>query len=84
MSHRPANAETDALLDEALEIFQPRTSRRLSREDAREIYVNLTGFFRVLQDWERVEREKIAREGTSAPGDGGVVAPGTHHRRRAS
>ena len=84
MSHRPANAETDALLDEALEIFQPRTSRRLCREDAREIYVNLTGFFRVLQDWERAEREQLAREGASVPDDGGVVAPSTPQHRRAS
>ena len=58
-------ADRDALLDEALDIFQPRTQRRLTREDAREIYVNLTGFFRVLQDWDRAERERQARDAGS-------------------
>jgi hypothetical protein len=82
VSHHPAKTDRDALIDEALEIFQPRTSKRLSREDGREIYVNLTGFFRVLQSWERAEREQLAREAASAA-DGEVVAsvpPQPQHR----
>jgi hypothetical protein len=83
VSHRPANAAREALLDEALEIFQPRTTERLTREDAREIYVNLTGFFRVLQDWDRAEREQLAREAAEAA-EGEAVASVPNHHRSAS
>ena len=41
---------------EIVSLLQPRTGRVLGREDAREITENLTGFFRVLQQWERAER----------------------------
>ena len=44
------------LLDHTLAVFQPRTSRKLSREDAREIVENLTGFFRVLKDWDKKQK----------------------------
>ena len=83
MSHHPAKTDRDALIDEALEIFQPRTSKRLSREDGREIYVNLTGFFRVLQSWERAEREQAARE-AALVADGEVVASVPPQHRSAS
>ncbi len=65
MDDHAANADRDAILDEALEVFQPRAQRELTREDAREIYVNLTGFFRVLQEWDRAERERRARDADS-------------------
>ena len=45
--------EEEALLDQALALFQPRYAERLGREDAREIVESLTGFFGVLRDWER-------------------------------
>ena len=40
------------LIDLAIEVYQPRTSRKLTREDGREILENLSNFFHVLQDWE--------------------------------
>lgn len=83
VSHHPARTRRDALIDEALDIFQPRTSEPLSREDGREIFVNLTGFFRVLRSWERAEREQLAREAASAA-DGEVVAPVPPQHRSAS
>jgi hypothetical protein len=43
-------------IDETLAIWQPRTARQLSREDGREIIENMTGFFRVLHEWDRAER----------------------------
>jgi len=49
---RPLRESDPDLLDRTLEVFQPRTSRRLTREDAREISHNLTGFFRVLMEWD--------------------------------
>jgi len=45
-----------ALLDETIAIWQPRTSRPLTREDARQIIENMTGFFNVLREWDRAER----------------------------
>lgn len=54
---------TDDLIEETLRVFQPRTERRLTREDAREIAHNLTGFFKVLVEWDRREREKAAASG---------------------
>ncbi len=39
-----------------LRLWQPRASRTLSQEDAREIAENLVGFFRVLAEWDAKER----------------------------
>jgi hypothetical protein len=38
------------------EIWRPRLGRDLSREDARQIAENITGFFDVLAEWSRPER----------------------------
>jgi hypothetical protein len=49
------------LLDQTLEVWQPRTSRKLTREDARQIVENVTGFVRILLEWEMAsQREAIA------------------------
>ena len=42
-------------LDQAIEFWQPRSLRTLTREDAREIVENLTGFFELLLTWEATE-----------------------------
>lgn len=42
-------------IDQTLEVWQPRTSRALTREDARQIAENVTGFFRILLEWEAAE-----------------------------
>jgi hypothetical protein len=39
-------------IDDTLELWRSRTSRVLSREDAREIVENVTGFFKILAEWE--------------------------------
>lgn len=57
-----AAADRDPLHDEAAALFQPRTARRLTREDGREITHNLTGFFRVLLEWDRAERAAQPKE----------------------
>lgn len=44
---------TDRLIDQTLEVWQLRTSRELSREDAREIAENAIGFFQTLRRWEK-------------------------------
>jgi hypothetical protein len=40
-----------------LEVWQPRTSRKLTIEDAREITENVTGLFQVLFEWETAEQQ---------------------------
>jgi hypothetical protein len=47
-------ADTDALA-----FWQSRSRRVLRDCDAREIGANLTGFMRVLMDWENIERREL-------------------------
>jgi hypothetical protein len=39
------------LLKETIRIWQPRSSRPLTPEDARQMVENVTGFFTTLQRW---------------------------------
>jgi hypothetical protein len=48
------------LLDRTLEVWQPRTSRKLTREDARQIVENVNGFFRILLEWEMASQREAA------------------------
>jgi hypothetical protein len=48
----------DELIEQALAVWQPRTKRKLSHEDAREIVANVTGFFQVLGQWST--RDQVA------------------------
>ena len=38
-------------LDHSKSFWQPRTTRQLSHEDARQMAGNISGFFRVLNEW---------------------------------
>jgi len=44
-------------IDATLELWGRRTARMLSREDAREIVRNMSGFFQVLIEWESKTHE---------------------------
>jgi hypothetical protein len=44
------------LIDHTLKVWQPRTSELLTREDGRQISENVTGFFKILLEWEVAER----------------------------
>jgi hypothetical protein len=46
----------DNLFDRTREVWKPRLGRNLSREDARQIAENVTGFFSILAEWSRAER----------------------------
>ena len=46
---------SNSLIDRTRHVWQPRTGRQLSREDARQIAENATGFFAVLAEWSRAE-----------------------------
>ena len=39
------------MLDRTVHVWQPWSGRPLTREDAREITANVSGFFKVLADW---------------------------------
>ena len=52
-------------IDETIAMWQRRSSRPLSREDGREIIENMTGFFRILQEWDRAERAAKTDESTT-------------------
>ncbi len=52
--HRKAPSED--FLDETLRVWQPYAREPLSREDAREIIANITGFFRVLHAWSEEDK----------------------------
>ena len=70
MAHGGAGAGRDKPIDDeflnyTVEVFQPHTRRRLTREDAREIHHNLTGFFQVLLEWRR-ERNAQASQGAGS------------------
>ena len=57
-------------VDDTLAVWQRRSRRQLSREDAREIVENITGFFTILAEWSRQEE----RERYDAKTLGGIDA----------
>jgi hypothetical protein len=52
---KPPHAANDNLIDRTRQVGQPRLGRDLSREDARQITENITGFFTILAEWSRAE-----------------------------
>ena len=54
MKHR--HVSCNSLIARTRHVWQLRTGRQLSREDARQISENATGFFAVLAEWSRAER----------------------------
>jgi hypothetical protein len=48
------------LVDRTLRVFQPRSARRLTADDARQISSNLVGFFTVLREWDQKARLKLS------------------------
>ena len=50
-----SRAANDNLIDQTIALWQPRLRRDLSREDARQIVENVTGFFAILAEWSRAE-----------------------------
>lgn len=52
------HAEREAFLDETIAFWQPYSRRALTREDAREMIENVTGYFALFDEWARAERRK--------------------------
>ena len=55
-SVRSSRTARESLINRTVELWQARLGRDLSREDARQITENVTGFFAVLAEWSRAER----------------------------
>jgi hypothetical protein len=51
----PKKKTKEELISEVIGIFQPHSPTPLTQEDGREIYENLTGFFKTLL---RVQRQR--------------------------
>ncbi|CAM8670940.1 hypothetical protein PX699_24515 [Sphingobium sp. H39-3-25] len=61
-SVRHSRRFSDQLVEKTRKLFQERTTRQLTNEDARQILENLTGFFRVLGEWDRAQEKASAEE----------------------
>ena len=52
----------DQFIARTIEVWQPRTTRQLTQEDARQITENMIGFFSTLMKWEADEKQSSVRE----------------------
>ena len=59
---KPSHAAIDHLIDRTRQVWQPRTGRDLTNEDARQIAENVTGFFFILAEWSRAEMPTPAND----------------------
>ena len=50
------------IIEQTLNFWEKRTGKDLSREDAREMVVNVSGFFQVLAEWDRKARMEACSE----------------------
>jgi hypothetical protein len=50
-----APAANDSLIEQTRRLWHSRLGRDVSREDARQIVENVTGFFGVLAEWSQAE-----------------------------
>ena len=55
------NQTEPQLIARTKQTWQPRAACSLSDDDAREIAENVTGFFKLLLEWEARENERTAR-----------------------
>ena len=59
-------AGTEKLIDSTMRLWQQRMRRDISRQDARQIIEQVTGFFDVLKEWERDSRAANDNRATSS------------------
>jgi hypothetical protein len=67
-------AANDNLIDRTRTVWQPRTGRNLTDEDARQIVENVSGFFKILTEWSPAEihaNENGDRQGIIGADGGG-------------
>lgn len=59
----------DEIIEQTLAVWQPRTRRPLTPEDARQIIENVTGFFQLLARWDHAARQHANLGATSTETD---------------
>jgi hypothetical protein len=64
---KPSHAANDNLVDHTRQVWQSLIGRDLSREDARQIAENVTGFFALLAEWSSAEIRAAANETGKPP-----------------
>jgi hypothetical protein len=74
----PKQCEKTELIQQTLDFWQPRTPQTLTPEDARQIVENISGFFRILLEWESAERPPA-----NTAADSGVIEVPIEERRPA-
>lgn len=52
-------------LDETVAFWSPKYGREITREEAREIIENMTGFFLLLHEWDEQDRRAQAQQNIS-------------------
>jgi len=60
--NEPEPLARGSLTTATLALWQPKATRRLTAEDAREMAANIVGFFQLLHEWDLAERRKHKRE----------------------
>jgi hypothetical protein len=69
---KSSHGANDNRIDRTRRVWQRRTGRDVSDEDARQITENVIGFFSILAEWARAEAPIPANENDKAsPADGG-------------
>jgi hypothetical protein len=64
---KPSHTANDNLIEQTRQVWKPRLGRDLTREDARQIAENITGFFAILAEWAAAEASQGI--GVRLPGD---------------
>jgi hypothetical protein len=59
---KPSTPVNDNLIDRTIAVWQPRLPSEISREEARQIAENVTGFLSILDDWSRGEIRAAAND----------------------
>jgi hypothetical protein len=59
---KSSHVANDNLIERTRKIWKPRLGRDLSREDARQIAENITGFFSILHEWSRASMPASAND----------------------
>ena len=55
------------LIEQTISVFESRSGRVISDEDARQAVENISGFFRVLQEWAEAGDGKSCAESPTNP-----------------
>jgi len=61
------DAANDNLIDRTRTLWQRRIGHEVNQEDARQIAVNMVGFFSLLAEWSRAETRRPANDNDSPP-----------------